>query len=83
MKDKYDDEYVINLIPGHAELNSQFGSLFVNQSQNEKPETETKMNTYKERNEKEINQSQTNRTFPNRCQVSKETTERNTFIWAV
>ena len=55
-KDMYDEEFVINTITEHAELTAKFGSLFGNQSQNERETTEAK-EYIRIRNEREMNQS--------------------------
>ena len=40
-EDKYDEEYVINILTEHAELNAKYGSLFDSQSDYSKQDTET------------------------------------------
>ena len=51
-ENKYDEEYVVNILTEHAELNAKFGSLFDNQSEYSKQVTETKQNASEKRNEK-------------------------------
>ena len=70
-EDKYDDEYVINILTEHAELNAKYGSLFDSQSDYSKQDTETKRNTAESENEQKNDQSHANRTFQSKGHVNK------------
>ena len=70
-EDKYDEEYVINILPEHAELNAKYGSLFDSQSDYSKQDTEIKRNTSESENEQKNDQSHANRTFQNKGHVNK------------
>ena len=70
-EDKYDEEYVINILTEHAELNAKYGSLFDSQSDYSKQDTETKRNTSESENEQKSDQSHANRTFQNKGHVNK------------
>ena len=48
---KYNEDYVINILPEHAELNAKYGSLFDHQSNYSKQDTEIKRNTSETENE--------------------------------
>ena len=43
-ENKYDEEYVINILTEHAKLNAKYVSLFDNQSECSTQDTETKQN---------------------------------------
>ena len=68
-KEKYDEEYVINILPEYAESNAKYGPLFVSQSKWEKHTTEDKQNTSEAKKEKGNDQSQSNRIFQNKNHV--------------
>ena len=70
-EDKYDEEYVINILTEHAELNAKYGSLFDSQSDHNKQDTETKRNTSENENEQKNDQSHANKTFQNKGHVNK------------
>ena len=70
-EDKYDEEYVINILTEHAELNAKYGSLFDSQSDYSKQDTEIKRNTSENENEQKNDQSHANRTFQNKGHVNK------------
>ena len=70
-EDKYDEDYVINILTEHAELNAKYGSLFDSQSDHNKQDTETKRNTSENENEQKNDQSHANRTFQNKGHVNK------------
>ena len=64
IENMYDEEYVINIFTEQAELNSKYGRIFTNQSQqtpNNKTMREHKLN----------NQSEANRTFEKKRHVNK------------
>ena len=56
-ENKYDEEYVINLSAEHSELNAKYDSLFDNQSNYSKQDTEIKRNTSESENEQKNDQS--------------------------
>ena len=70
-EDKDDEEYVINILTEHAELNAKYGSLFDSQSDYSKQNTEMKRNTSESENEQKNDQSHANRTFQNKGHVNK------------
>ena len=74
----YDEEYVINILTEHAELNLKYGPIFAGQS--ERTENKTKFHDKTEKqNETKESQSQTNRTFENKNNVNKiEQSEKTT-----
>ena len=68
---KYDEEYVINILTEHAKLNAKYGSLFDNQSECSKQDTEIKQNQFENKIEQSNDQSHQNRTFQNKYHVNK------------
>ena len=59
-------------------MNAKYGSLFVNQSNYSKQDTETKRNTTESEIERKNDQSDTNRTFQNKSHVNKVNESENT-----
>ena len=70
-ENKYDEEYVINILTEHAKLNAKYGSLFDSQSERSKQDTETKQNQSENKIEQSNDQSHQNRTFQNEHHVNK------------
>ena len=70
-KENYEEEYVINILTEHAELNMKHGPIFADQS--ERTENRTRLHNHKTetQNESKANQSQTNRIFENKNNVNK------------
>ena len=77
-EERYDEEYVINILSEQAKLNIKYGPIFADQSKSEKAITETKKNTSEEQNENRANQSQKNRTFENENNVNKHQRNKKT-----
>ena len=75
LEEKYDEEYVINILAEQAELNLKHGQLFENQSKRSNCITERTKNNSKHTTEHETDQSQLNRTFENKNHVNE--TEQN------
>ena len=77
--DNYDEEYVINILSEQAKLNTKYGQLFADQSDNSKRVTETKNGRSESKIEQQNNQSQTRRIFENKNGVNKiSRSEKNT-----
>ena len=70
-ENKYDEEYVINILTEHAKLNAKYGSLFDNQSECSNQDTETKQNQSENKIEQSSDQSHQNRTFQIKHHVNK------------
>ena len=70
-EENYEDEYVINILNEHAELNLKYGPIFADQS--EHTENRTTLHNHKTETQKECkeSQSQTNRKFENKNNVNK------------
>ena len=78
IEDEYDEQYVINILTEHAELNVKYGSLFDRQS-----ETEKKRKRNWNETEREKNQSQANRTTPEQKPREQIQHKQNYYIRAV
>ena len=78
IEDKYDEQYVINILTEHAELNVKYGSLFNSQSETSTTVAEKKRKRKWNETEQQENQSQTNRIFQNKNHVNKFNTNENT-----
>ena len=70
-EENYDEEYVINILTEHAELNLKYGPKFAGQSERNKNKTKLHNDKTKKQNESKESQSQTNRTFENKNNVNK------------
>ena len=70
-EENYEEEYVINILTEHAELNLKYGPIFADQS--ERSENRTRLHNHKTeaQNERKESQSQTNRIFENKNNVNK------------
>ena len=64
-EEKYNEEYVINILAEQANLNLKYGPLFADQSNRSKIITERKKNDSEIHTERKINQSQTNKMSEN------------------
>ena len=64
-EENYEEEYVINIITEHAKLNLKHGRLFTDQSKHDKNKTKIRGDATEAKDERNENQSQTNRTFEN------------------
>ena len=49
-ENKYDEEYVINILSEHAKLNAKYGSLFDSQLERSNQDTEIKTKSIREQN---------------------------------
>ena len=78
IEDKYEDEYVINNLTEHAELNAKYGSLFDSQSNLRTEETKKERKRNRNDVEQKKNQSQTHRTFQKKNHVNKLNSNENT-----
>ena len=76
-ENKYDEEYVINILNEHAEINAKYGSLFDSQSEYSKQDTATKQIATEKRNEKKKNHSHADRTFQDIYHVNKTNKSEN------
>ena len=63
--ENYEIEHVINIITEHAKLNLEHGTLFADQSKHDENKTEICGDATETKDERNENQSQTNRTFEN------------------
>ena len=70
-ENKYDEEYVINILTEHAKLNAKYGSLFDSQSERNNQDTEIKQNQCENKIEQSNDLSYQNRTFQNKHHVNK------------
>ena len=70
-EENYEEEYGINILTEHAELNLKYGPIFADQS--DRTENRTKLHNDKTetQNERKESQSQTNRTFESKNNVNK------------
>ena len=78
IEDKYDKEFLINILAEHAALNAKYGSFSNNQSNARLEETGKERKQNRDGNEQKRNQSETNRTFQNKNHVNKLSTKENT-----
>ena len=70
-EENYEEEYVINILTEHAKLNLKHGRLFADQSKHDKRKTELRSDATETKDERNENQSQTNRIFENINSVNK------------
>ena len=70
-EENYEEEYVINILTEHAKLNLEHGRLFADQSKHDKRKTELRSDATETKDERNENQSQTNRIFENINSVNK------------
>ena len=70
-EENYKEEYVINIFTEHAKLKLKQGILFADQSKHDKIKTEIRGDATEAKDERNRNQSQTNRTFENINSVNK------------
>ena len=70
-EENYEEEYVINILTEHAELNVKYGPIFADQSDHTKNRTTLHNHKTETQNERKENQSQTNRKFKNKNNVNK------------
>ena len=70
-EENYEEEYVINILFEHAKLNLKHGRLFTDQAKHDKIKTEIRGDANEAKDERNENQSQTNRTFENINSVNK------------
>ena len=76
-EDKYDEEWVINILSEQAKLKLIYGKLFANQSNDGKQAAEIKDGTSEKQTEKQGSQSQLNRTIEMKDDVNKLREARN------
>ena len=69
---------MISILTGHAKLIAKNGSLFDSQSEHINQDNATKQNLSGKRNEQKNNQSHDDRTFQNKCHVTKTNKSKNT-----
>ena len=69
-KENY-EEYVINILTEHAELNLKYGPIFADQSEHTENRTTLHSHKTETQNERKESQSQTNRIFENKNNVNK------------
>ena len=67
----YEEEYVINVLTEHAELNVKYGPIFADQSEHTENRKTLHNHKTETQNERKENQSQTNRIFENKNNVNK------------
>ena len=70
-ENKYDEEYVTNILSEHAKLNAKYGSLFDSQLERSNQDTEIKQNQSENKINQSNDQSHQNRTFQNKHHVNK------------
>ena len=70
-EENYEEEYVINILPQHAKLNLKHGRLFADQSKHDKSKTEICGDVTETKDERNENQSHTNRIFENTNSVNE------------
>ena len=70
-EENYKEEYVINILTEHAKLNLEHGRLFADQSKHDERKTELRSDATETKDERNENQSQTNRIFENINSVNK------------
>ena len=70
-ENKYDEEYVINILSEHAKLNAKYGSLFDSQLERSNQDTEIKQNQSENKTNQSNDQLHQNRTFQNKHHVNK------------
>ena len=70
-EENYEEKYVINILTEHAKLNLEHGRLFADQSKHDKRKTELRSDATETKDERNENQSQTNRIFENINSVNK------------
>ena len=75
-EENYEEEYVINILTEHAKLNLKHGRLYDDQSKHDKSRTEICGDATETKDERNENQSQTNRTFENINSVNQFETKR-------
>ena len=75
-EENYEEEYVINILTEHAKLNLKHGRLFADQSKHDKSRTEICGDATETKDERNENQSQTNKTFENINSVNQFETKR-------
>ena len=67
----YEEEYVVNILTEHAELNLKYGPIFADQSEHTENRTRLYNHKTERQNERKESQSQTNRIFENKNNVNK------------
>ena len=77
-EENYEEEYVINKLTEHAKLNLKQGRLFADQSKHDKRKTELRSDATETKDERNENQSQTNRIFENTNSVNKTELNKST-----
>ena len=70
-EENYQEEYVINILTEHAELNLKYGPIFADQSEHTENRTTLHSHKTETQNERKESQSQTNRIFENKNNVNK------------
>ena len=70
-EENYEEEYVINMLTEHAELNLKYGPIFANQSDHIENRTTLHNHKTETQNERKESRSQTNRIFENINNVNK------------
>ena len=76
-EENYEEEYVINILTEHAELNVKYGPIFADQSEHTENRTTLHNHKTETQNERKENQSQTNRIFENKKREQNRTKQNN------